>query len=52
MRQPKEYHEEDQKLRAEAIKKSEESMFRQLKTEEGRYGEVENTNSLARPLDD
>ena len=52
MRQPKEYHEEDQTLRAAAIDKSEESMFRELKTEEGRYGDIENSNSLARKLDD
>jgi hypothetical protein len=51
MRQPKKYHEEDKKLRAEAIDKSEESMFRNLKTEEGRYGEVESTNSLARKIE-
>lgn len=48
MRQKRVHHEEDKKLRAEMIDKSEESMFRNLKTADGRYGEVENTNSLAR----
>ena len=52
MRQPKEYHEEDAKLRAAAIDKSEESMFRQLKTDEGRYGNVEQSNNLARSVED
>lgn len=52
MRQPKEYHEEDRELRAEAIAKSEEAMFREIKTEDGRYGDVERTNSLSRKLDD
>lgn len=51
MRQPNEYHEEDKKLRAKAIAKTEESMFRNLKTEDGRYGEVEGTTSLAREVD-
>lgn len=40
MRQPIEFYREDQKLRAEAIAKSEESMLRDLKTADGRYGEV------------
>jgi len=52
MRQPKEYHEEDQKLRAKAIDKTEESMFRELKTDEGRYGDVEQSNNLARAVED
>jgi hypothetical protein len=52
MRQPKKYHEEDKKKRAEMIAKSEESMFRKLKTEDGRYGSVENTNSLAASTED
>ena len=47
-RQRKEDHEEDKQLRAAAIAKSEESMFRNLKSEDGRYGEVTNTNSLAK----
>jgi hypothetical protein len=52
MRQPREFHEEDKQKKAELIDKREESMFRKLKTEEGRYGDVENTNSLARKVDD
>lgn len=52
MRQPREFHEEDKKAKAALIDKTEESMFRKLKTEEGRYGEVEQTNSLAKALDD
>lgn len=52
MRQPMEFHKEDQKLRAEAIAKSEESMYRLTKTEEGRYGSVETSNSLAREIED
>ena len=52
MRQPIEFHEEDKTLRAKAIAKSEESMLRKLKTEEGRYGDVEATNSFDRKLDD
>jgi hypothetical protein len=52
MRQPIDYHEEDRVTRAKAIDKTEESMFRKLKTDEGRYGDVERTNSLARKLDD
>lgn len=52
MRQPKEYHEEDRELRAKAIAKTEESMFRKLKTDEGRYGEVEQSNNLARAVED
>ena len=45
MRQPKEFHEEDKAAKAKAIDKTEESMFRKLKTDEGRYGDIENTNS-------
>jgi len=52
MRQPKEFHEEDAKAKADLIKKREESMFRKLKTDEGRYGDVENTNSLAKAIED
>jgi hypothetical protein len=52
MRQPKEFHEEDAKAKADLIKKREESMFRKLKTDEGRYGDVENTNSLAKAIKD
>ena len=52
MRQPREFHEEDKAAKAALIDKTEESMFRKLKTDEGRYGDVENTNSLARKLDD
>lgn len=40
MRQPIEIYEEDRKLRAETIDKSEESMLRDLKESEGRYGDV------------
>ena len=52
MRQPIEFHEEDKLAKAKAIDKTEESMFRKLKTEDGRYGEVEQTNSLAKHNDD
>ena len=52
MRQPREFHEEDKAAKAAMIDKTEESMFRKLKTDEGRYGDVENTNSLARAIDD
>lgn len=48
MRQPIELHEKDRQLRKEKIDKSEESMFRKLKTDDGRYGGVERSNSLAR----
>ena len=51
MRQPIEFHEEDQKLRAKAIAETEASIFRQMKNEDGRYGEIENTNSLAKEAD-
>lgn len=52
MRQPLEFHEEDKQLKAKAIDKTEESMFRALKTDDGRYGDIENTNSLAKAVDD
>jgi hypothetical protein len=52
MRQPREFHEEDKKAKAELIKKREESMFRKLKNEEGRYGDVENTDSLAKAIEE
>lgn len=52
MRQPIEFHKEDKKLRAQAIDKSEESMFRKLKTEDSRYGDVEQTNSLSKSVED
>jgi hypothetical protein len=52
MRQKKEYHEEDKAKRAAMIAKTEESMFRQLKTEDGRYGEIEGTTSLATKTED
>ena len=52
MRQPIEFHEEDKKAKAELIAKREESMFRKLKTDEGRYGDVDNSNSLAKTLED
>jgi len=52
MRQPMEFHEEDRIKRAKMIDDSEKSMFRKLETEEGRYGEVEQTNSLAKGTDD
>jgi hypothetical protein len=40
MRQPIENYREDQELRASAIAESEGSMLRDLKTADGRYGEV------------
>ena len=40
MRQPIENYREDQKLRAEAIAESEASMLRDLKSADGRYGDV------------
>lgn len=40
MRQPIEFHNEDKELRAKAIDESEESMLRDLKEAEGRYGSV------------
>ncbi|MBT8449019.1 MAG: hypothetical protein KJO69_04985 [Gammaproteobacteria bacterium] len=52
MRQPIEFHEEDKKAKAELIAEREKSMFRELKQEDGRYGGVENTSSLARSVDD
>lgn len=52
MRQPIEFHEEDKKAKAALIDKTEESMFRKLKSEDGRYGEVENTNALAKSTED
>lgn len=52
MRQPMEFHEEDRVKRAQMIDESEKSMFRKLKTEEGRYGEVEQTNSLSKNVED
>ena len=52
MRQPREFHEEDKLAKDKAIDKTEESMFRKLKTEDGRYGEVENTSSLAKAIED
>lgn len=52
MRQLKEYHEEDRIARGKAIDKTEESMFRELKEADGRYGDVEKTNSLAKKTDD
>lgn len=52
MRQPREFHEEDKAEKAKIVDKREESIFRKLKTEDGRYGDVEYTNSLARPIDE
>jgi len=52
MRQPIDYQKEDKGLRAKAIDKTEESMFRNIKTEEGRYGGVEKSDSLARKVED
>ena len=52
MRQPREFHEEDKKAKQKAIDKTEESMFRKLKTAEGRYGDVEQSNSLAKATED
>ncbi len=51
MRQPKEYHDEDNKARADMIAKTEESMFRNVENEEGRYGSIDNTSSLAKKTD-
>ena len=51
MRQPKEFHEEDAQAKEDLLKEREKSMFRLLKTEDGRYGEVTNTDSLARSTD-
>ena len=52
MRQPIEFHEEDKVLKAKAIDKTEESMYRNLKTDDGRYGDVETSNNLSRKTDD
>ena len=52
MRQPIEFHEEDKGLKAKAIDKSEESMYRQLKSEDGRYGSVDKSDNLSRKVDD
>ena len=52
MRQPREFHEEDKQAKAKLIDKTEESMFRKLKTDEGRYGDVERSNSLAKSVED
>lgn len=52
MRQPREFHEEDKKAKAKLIDKTEEAMFRKLKTDEGRYGEVEQTDSLAKVVEE
>lgn len=52
MRQPREFHEEDKAAKAKLIDKTEEDIFRRLKTEDGRYGEVERTNSLAKAVED
>ena len=52
MRQPREFHEEDKKAKATLIDKTEESMFRKNKSEEGRYGDIENTNSLAKAIEE
>ena len=52
MRQPREYHEEDKAAKAKLIDKTEESMFRKLKSEDGRYGDVENTSSLAKSVEE
>jgi hypothetical protein len=52
MRQPREFHEEDKAAKAKLIDKTEESMFRKLRNDDGRYGGVENTNSLAKAVED
>lgn len=52
MRQPREFHEEDKAAKAALIDKTEKDIFRKLKTDDGRYGEVENTNSLAKAIED
>ncbi len=51
MRQPIEYQNEDRKARAEMISKGEESMFRNLKTEDGRYGDVETGGGMSKKTD-
>lgn len=41
MRQKKDFYDEDQAAKADKINKSEETMFRQLKEADGRYGSIE-----------
>ena len=41
MRQDKQWYDEDQKSKADKIDRSEETMFRQLKEAEGRYGSID-----------
>jgi len=52
MRQPREFHEEDKAEKERLLKEREKSMFRELKTEDGRYGDVERTDSLAKAIDE
>jgi len=52
MRQPKEYHEEDKKLKAEKIADTEKAILRENTEAEGRYGSVENSNSLNASIED
>ena len=52
MRQPREFHEEDAAAKENMLKEKEKSMFRLLETEDGRYGGVENTSSLAKAVED
>jgi len=51
MKRPIELDEFSKKVANEKIAETEKTMFRKLETEEGRYGTVENTNSLAKQLD-
>jgi len=51
MRQPIEFQNEDRQARKEMIAKGEESMFRNLKTEEGRYGDVEIGGGMSKKID-
>ncbi len=51
MRQPIEYQNEDRKARADMISKGEESMFRNLKTEDGRYGDIETGGGMSKKVD-
>ena len=52
MRQPIEFHQEDEKIKQDAIDKKEESMMRKLKSDDGRYGDVEKSDNLSRAVDD
>lgn len=51
MKRPVELEEYSKQIANEKINSTEESMFRDLEKTEGRYGTVENTNSLAKSID-